>query len=200
MLLYDIICHLHLWLIGLLGKLQDVAGGLKPVWYVCPNWECHGKRHGSYWLRPVDSWSHQLPAWKVKHWGVRMTRTGEIMMKLWWKMLASKIFQLLKHGSTIGTHGIWNHLISLSIHLLEHNASFVSVHSAWSKTIQNHIWGSDLSSTAGMKPSQLQIEIKHHWIKWKLDCPTRLEISNKRVELGYNWPSGTSSKSENAPN
>jgi hypothetical protein len=38
--------------------------------------------------------------------GVRMTRTGEIMMKLWWKMLASKIFQLLKHGSTIGTHGI----------------------------------------------------------------------------------------------
>lgn len=66
--------------------------------------------------------------------------------------------------------------------------------------IQNHIWGSDLSSTAGMKPSQLRIEIKHHWIKWKLDCPTRLEISNKRVELGYNWPSGTSSKSENAPN
>ena len=54
-------------------------------------------------------------------------------MKRWWKMLASKIFQL-KHGSTLGTHGIWNHLISLSIHLLEHNASFVSVHCAWSKT------------------------------------------------------------------
>ena len=95
--------------------------------------------------------------------GVRTTRTGEIILKPWWKMIVSKIFHLLQHGSMIGTQGIKNWFLY----------QFICPCTMRPLPCDSYSWGYDLSST-GMKPSplRLRIQIKHHQVKWKFDDST----------------------------